>query len=80
MTPRRGAAPTEAGAGTQAGITTTHGHRTSSSYSQGQRNAASWAVRHANLWREELDAEKRIARLEYRIAQLERLASGEQIL
>lgn len=52
---------------------------TSSDYSSAQRNAASWAVAHANRWRWDSDRDKRIAELEDEVAQLRRWISGEQI-
>ena len=48
-------------------------------YSTGQRNAANWVVRHANLWREERESDQRLAALEEEVAELRRLLSGEQV-
>jgi hypothetical protein len=78
MNPKYDDAPPASGANVRT-VTSTQQHSTSLGYSPSQRGAAVWAVKHANRWREQEDADKRIATLEARIAQLERLVNGEQV-
>jgi len=81
MTPQRGATPAGTGADARTRPSSTHSKATgpNSDYKAPQILAAQWFANHERRWRNDQDAERRLAVLEDELAQLRRLVTGEQI-